>query len=171
MTIWTKNDEKETIYYELFPFKNWQIGLAHSSKGLCYLGFETDTHNSKEHLQKTFPKNTLQKKHSAFLDETFSKIKAKNYSAIPLHIKGTPFQIQIWKELLKIPSGEVRHYQDLHPQSSYARACGTAVGSNPISIIIPCHRVLQKSGKWQSYLWGKEIKKELLAMEGVEVHE
>ena len=82
---------------------------------------------------------------------------------------GTPFQISVWKELLKIPYGEVRTYGEIakgigNPKA--ARAVGRAVGANPIPIIIPCHRVVATDGLG-GYSCGIEIKKALLRREGV----
>lgn len=81
---------------------------------------------------------------------------------------GTPFQISVWKELLKIPAGEVRTYSDIAQaigSPKAVRAVGTAVGSNPVSIIIPCHRILPKSGGIGHYYWGAPFKEKLLEME------
>jgi methylated-DNA-[protein]-cysteine S-methyltransferase len=81
---------------------------------------------------------------------------------------GTPFQISVWKELLKIPYGKVRTYGEIaekigNPRA--ARAVGNAVGANPIPIIIPCHRVVATNGLG-GYSCGVEIKKKLLRLEG-----
>jgi len=82
---------------------------------------------------------------------------------------GTPFEVSIWKELLKIPYGEVRTYGEIgrkirNPHA--ARAVGNAVGANPIPIIIPCHRVVASNGIG-GYSCGVEIKKKLLEIEGM----
>ena len=87
---------------------------------------------------------------------------------LPLHPKGTPFQERVWKALLQIPYGEVRSYIDLaravgNPKA--VRAVGGANGSNPISIIIPCHRVIGADGSIVGYGGGLERKGWLLAHE------
>ena len=74
----------------------------------------------------------------------------------------------VWKALLEIPDGQVSTYSDIAAaidQSSSARAVGNAIGRNPISFLIPCHRVIQKSGGLGGYHWGLTIKKSLLAFE------
>lgn len=81
---------------------------------------------------------------------------------------GAPFQIKVWEALLRIPSGQVTTYSELarvtgHPQA--VRAVGTAVGRNPISWLIPCHRALRKSGGLGGYHWGLPIKRAMLAWE------
>lgn len=83
-------------------------------------------------------------------------------------ICGTPFQISVWQELITIPAGEVRTYSDIaHAIGSpkAVRAVGTAVGANPVSILIPCHRIVPKRGGIGNYYWGTSIKEKLLEME------
>ena len=85
-----------------------------------------------------------------------------------IELWGTPFQISVWEELLKIPSGHHLSYGEIaenigHPKAH--RAVGTAVGANPISGYIPCHRVLPKSGGLGNYRWGVGIKEKLLGEE------
>lgn len=87
---------------------------------------------------------------------------------VPLSPEGTPFQQTVWKELLKIPYGETISYGELarrigNPNAS--RAVGLANGSNPIPIIIPCHRVIGSNGKLTGYGGGLPIKEKLLALE------
>jgi AraC family transcriptional regulator of adaptative response/methylated-DNA-[protein]-cysteine methyltransferase len=85
-----------------------------------------------------------------------------------IHLFGTNFQIQVWQALLKIPSGAAVSYKDVadyigKPKAS--RAVGGAVGANPISLLIPCHRVIQQSGIIENYGWGTARKKLILALE------
>lgn len=85
-----------------------------------------------------------------------------------LFLIGAPFQIKVWEALLAIPSGQVATYSDIaaqigHPKA--VRAVGTAVGRNPISCLIPCHRALRKSGELGGYHWGLPVKRALLARE------
>jgi AraC family transcriptional regulator of adaptative response/methylated-DNA-[protein]-cysteine methyltransferase len=85
-----------------------------------------------------------------------------------LHLTGGPFQIKVWEALLAIPSGHVTTYSDIavaigHPGA--VRAVGTAVGRNPVSWIIPCHRALRKAGGLGGYHWGLDVKRAMLAFE------
>jgi len=85
-----------------------------------------------------------------------------------LHLIGAPFQIKVWEALLAIPSGQVTTYSQIagaigHPAA--VRAVGTAVGRNPISFFIPCHRALRKSGGLGGYHWGLPVKRAMLAWE------
>jgi AraC family transcriptional regulator of adaptative response/methylated-DNA-[protein]-cysteine methyltransferase len=88
----------------------------------------------------------------------------------PFHLllKGTNFQINVWRALLSLPRGCVFSYQDIaahigHPKSF--RAVAGAVSVNPIAYLIPCHRVITKSGKIHNYRWGKARKKAILGWE------
>ena len=86
-----------------------------------------------------------------------------------LHVKGTSFQVAVWRALLEIPPGETRSYGEIarrvgHPDA--CRAVGTAVGANPVSLLIPCHRVTRASGAPGQYRWGNDLKRTILAREG-----
>ena len=86
----------------------------------------------------------------------------------PLYLIGAPFQIKVWEALLSIPSGQVTTYSEIaervgNPRA--VRAVGTAVGKNPVSWLIPCHRALRKSGGLGGYHWGLPVKRAMLAYE------
>lgn len=95
-------------------------------------------------------------------------------TARPLHtmLRGTNFQIKVWEALLAIPDGGVATYQQIarltgHPGAT--RAVGSAVGHNPVSMLIPCHRVIRADGTWGNYHWGLDRKNALLAWEAERV--
>jgi AraC family transcriptional regulator of adaptative response/methylated-DNA-[protein]-cysteine methyltransferase len=88
--------------------------------------------------------------------------------SLSLHVKGTNFQLKVWRALLEIPVGSVTTYGDLaaavgDPKAS--RAVGTAVGSNPVSYLIPCHRVIRSTGEIGGYAWGPDRKRAMLRYE------
>ncbi len=88
-----------------------------------------------------------------------------------LHLIGAPFQIKVWEALLQVPSGHVTTYSDIAKavgSPKAVRAVGTAVGKNPVSWLIPCHRALRKSGELGGYHWGTPIKRAMLAYESAE---
>jgi len=92
----------------------------------------------------------------------------------PLGLHGTPFQLSVWQELYRIPYGEVRSYGKIasaigHPSAS--RAVGAANRANPIAIIVPCHRVIGRSGMLTGYSGGLPTKSWLLSLEGIEYKE
>ncbi len=85
-----------------------------------------------------------------------------------LHVGGTNFQLRVWNALLNTPAGSVTSYAGLASaigEASAARATGNAVGSNPVAVLIPCHRVIAKSGIIGNYKWGSNKKRALLAWE------
>ena len=94
--------------------------------------------------------------------------KAMGDGEVKLHMIGAPFQIKVWEALLSIPSGHVTTYSEIAQcvgKPKAVRAVGTAVGRNPISWLIPCHRALRKSGELGGYHWGLPVKRALLAWE------
>lgn len=87
-----------------------------------------------------------------------------------LHIRGTAFQQQVWSALLAIPDGQTRTYGEIATaigRPKAFRAVGSAVGKNPVAILIPCHRVLAANGQLGGFYWGPAMKRRLLAAEGV----
>ncbi|MGH7768372.1 MAG: methylated-DNA--[protein]-cysteine S-methyltransferase, partial [Candidatus Binatia bacterium] len=87
---------------------------------------------------------------------------------IPVLLVGTPFRLKVWEALLKIPSGHVLSYHDIARLIGNSRACravGAAVGANPVSYLIPCHRVIHETGIVGNYRWGQERKLAMLAWE------
>ncbi len=88
---------------------------------------------------------------------------------IPLDMQGTDFQKQVWRQLQEIPYGETRSYRQIAAaigQPNAVRAVGAANGSNPLAIVVPCHRVIGSSGKLTGYGGGLPLKKRLLELEG-----
>ncbi len=151
------------------PFGNCVIAVT--KRGLCFMGFYSDGHNNnfENDMMDRFPNAQFEKNRDKTLSyfETIFNPDLKNRE-ISLFVRGTNFQIKVWEALLKIPAGSVFSYQDIariigKPQAS--RAVGSAVGSNPISYIIPCHRVIQNMGVFGDYHWGSYRKKAMLLWE------
>lgn len=146
--------------------------LATTARGICYLGFvESDKEELLSQLNATWPD-------SSFIEDTTTiaplvcNIFQSNRRNIPkpitLLVKGTNFQINVWKALLTIPEGTIVSYKDIArslkmPKSS--RAVGNALAINPIGYLIPCHRVITSSGAFSSYRWGTARKKVLIGWE------
>jgi AraC family transcriptional regulator of adaptative response/methylated-DNA-[protein]-cysteine methyltransferase len=115
---------------------------------------------------KTFMKNSHQK--TAVTSEDDKSLKLDSDSQLLL--QGTPFQIEVWKALLQIPSGQERSYSQIAEQigrPKATRAVGTAIGKNPIALHVPCHRVRRSDGTLGGYRWGLKVKKQLLKDEGL----
>ncbi|MBO6933783.1 MAG: methylated-DNA--[protein]-cysteine S-methyltransferase [Deltaproteobacteria bacterium] len=152
---------------------DWTVGdtllgpalVATTERGVCAMRFD----EGPEWLQRRFPNATLRENADAGAD-ALSVLRGASESTGPLalHVRGTPFQVQVWRALIAIPVAEHTSYGELaesigHPSS--ARAVGNAVGANPIAVLIPCHRVLRKEGALGGYRWGLPRKRALLAME------
>ncbi len=93
----------------------------------------------------------------------------RNCFELPLKLDGTPFQRQVWQALLSLPYGKTASYEEIakaveKPKAS--RAVGNAVGANPLLLIVPCHRIIKKSGETGNFGAGRELKKQLLRLEG-----
>jgi O-6-methylguanine DNA methyltransferase len=89
--------------------------------------------------------------------------------SVPLDMQGTDFQLSVWRQLVKIPYGETRSYAQVAEaigRPKAVRAVGAANGSNPVAIVVPCHRVIGSSGKLTGYGGGLPLKKRLLELEG-----
>ncbi|RME83309.1 MAG: methylated-DNA--[protein]-cysteine S-methyltransferase [Planctomycetota bacterium] len=141
-----------------------------SPLGNIYLWGWQDSLISLSFKEKPFPKDlpsssTLEKA-ACQLEEYFSGDRREFHTSLLL--QGTPFQIRVWRALLEIPYGKTCSYEEIAIQIGKPRACravGNSNGKNPIPIIIPCHRVVEKSGKLGGYSSGLEIKEKLLLLE------
>lgn len=145
---------------------------AATSRGICYLAFVTDHTSGLILLKNQFPAATFTSGTNDHLDgvqKVFSS--GSRPENIKLHLKGSEFQLKVWEALLKIPPGAVTTYASVarHIKNPNAfRAVGTAIGSNPIAYLIPCHRVIQASGETGGYRWGTTRKSCILGWEGAQ---
>ena len=106
-------------------------------------------------------------------DKVLTAINTGINTEIQIYLYGTAFQIKVWQELLKVPTGITCKYQEVanrigRPNS--VRAVANAVGANPIAVLVPCHRIIHSDGSLSGYRWGKELKKKLLKREGITSH-
>lgn len=163
-----------TIAYQMESTPFGPILMATTHQGICYLGFHDSLEEGLAALQLRFPFAQIQPSQdkSPHPVVTFFQFPTGNLPQIKLHLKGTPFQLKVWEALLKIPMGARSTYGQLaHEigQPTASRAVGTAIGSNPIAFIIPCHRVIQASGHLGGYMWGPIRKAALLGWENAAV--
>src|SRR5690606_13148776 len=132
--------------------------VASTPKGICALTFEDNENTALHNLKNKFPNARFQQRLDS-IQQNALLIFQNDWSQLPkirLHLKGTDFQLKVWESLLKIPLGSLSTYGKLaekigHPNAS--RAVGTAIGSNPIAFLIPCHRVIQATGNFGGYMW------------------
>lgn len=156
-----------TLSYRFFDSPLGEMLQVHSSRGLCFLGFvDASRAEALEQAQARWPAARLEY-HLNQPPLSLPQLQAHRQLP-PLHLWGTDFQHKIWEALLLVPPGQVCSYAQLaqaSQKSSALRALGTAVGVNPLSVLIPCHRVIQSSGVFGNYHWGPERKLLLLARE------
>jgi len=155
--------KKLDINYAFFSSCFGDLIIASTSKGICFLAFCEDKAKAIENLKNEFPLANLSKQIDVFQQKAllFFQDNQAELPEIKLHLKGTEFQIKVWKTLLRIPNGKLATYTQIARQvENYkaSRAVGTAIGNNPIAYIIPCHRVIQSSGRIGGYRWGKTKK-------------
>ncbi len=154
------------------PFGN--LLVASTPKGVCYLGFAEDEPKALEDLQAKFPNARFQQKLD-LLQQNALFIFQNDWSKlgeIKLHLKGTDFQLKVWEALLKIPMGKLSTYGSIAEQignPKASRAVGTAIGSNPVAFLIPCHRVIQSSGVFGGYFWGTTRKTAIIGWESAKI--
>ena len=144
--------------------------VAVTPRGICGLWFVRGQRDGAlAELARTWPEATLRERDEA-TSSVASQVFAREYpnGRLGLLLRGTNFQIKVWEALLRIPEGAVVTYEDIaaaigRPRA--VRAVGNAVGSNPVSYLVPCHRVIRKSGEFGNYGGGRERKRLMLGVE------
>lgn len=154
------------LYYTYYPSPIRRLLILSDGESITHIDFEKEQYepNPKWHKKDELP--VFQKVYLAF--ERYFSGEVERFSDIPLKPEGTAFQLSIWQALREIDYGELSSYGDLALQINNpkaVRAVGGAVGSNPISIIIPCHRILGKDRTLTGFGGGLEAKRFLLQLE------
>ncbi|MEO6423109.1 MAG: methylated-DNA--[protein]-cysteine S-methyltransferase [Candidatus Nitrotoga sp.] len=161
-----------TIEYAVHDTPFGKAFIAITARGICVFSFlenmEIEGHLTA--LNKKWPHALVHENRQRTLAviKAMFGVEKKLDRPLSLHVAGTNFQISVWKALLQIPPAKVTSYSQVataigHPKS--ARAVGLAVGANPVAFLIPCHRVIQLSGKLGGYRWGEERKQAIHAWE------
>lgn len=159
------------IAYSIAGSPFGSVMVASTPKGVCYMAFEEDEKKAVDDLRLRFPNAALENKTDALQRSALAIFQNDRSSLkrIKLHLKGTAFQLKVWESLLKIPMGRLSTYGAIasaigNPDAS--RAVGTAIGSNPVAFLIPCHRVIRASGVFGGYMWGVTRKAAIIGWEG-----
>ncbi len=164
-----------TIRYGVHASPFGQCLLAVTPRGVCGLSFLTDgLAPALAELAQHWPRAQLIKSPRVtrpVLERIFPPRRGAAPQNLDLHIPGTNFQIKVWEALLRIPAGSVTTYSQIAaaidaPRA--ARAVGTAIGSNPVAYLIPCHRVIRAGGTLGDYHWGRARKHSMLAWEALQ---
>lgn len=146
------------------------ILVASTTKGICHMAFAESEQDGLVALQQNFPKAhytqmvDMQQQNALFI---FTN-RWKQINQVKLHLKGTAFQLKVWQTLLKIPMGQLATYGHIAAEiksPGASRAVGTAIGSNPVAFLIPCHRVIQATGLVGGYMWGPNRKAAIIGWE------
>jgi AraC family transcriptional regulator of adaptative response/methylated-DNA-[protein]-cysteine methyltransferase len=152
--------------------------LATTDRGICGLHFVKDgdrkqTFSAFKYGWKRSELIENQEASRTLAQRIFNPEPGEKPRSFHLILKGTNFQIKVWEALIKIPFGSVVAYEDVAVQIGHTkatRAVGTAIGNNPISFLIPCHRVIRKTGAFGNYGGGTARKKAILGWEAAQVH-
>ena len=155
------------IHYTLIPGLFGDLLAAATDKGICFMRFLDDPSAALNELRAEYPNARLIGQETAF-HRRAADIFRTRCGRITLHIKGTPFQLKVWQALLDIPAGSLQSYGTVAQavgSPNAARAVGTAVGQNPVALLIPCHRVIRESGIIGGYRWQRGRKMAILAHE------
>lgn len=161
-----------TIRYGIHPTPFGKCLIATTERGICHLSFvQTSEGDAIDHLVTDWKQARMIEDHRAtihLIEPIFDLRYSHRGKPLNVHLRGTNFQLKVWEALLQIPVGEVTTYAGIASKignPNATRAVGTAVGHNPIAVLIPCHRVIRKVGDFGNYRYGPLRKKALLARE------
>ena len=167
-----RKGEGLSIYWGWFDSPFGPALVMGTEKGICGIGFsaETGEEAAMEDLVGRWPNATYVEDPVMLRPWVLAAFgaDAAGTEYAPLYLIGAPFQIKVWEALLAVPTGHVTTYSEIAStvgNKKAVRAVGTAVGRNPISWLIPCHRALRKSGGLGGYHWGLPVKRAMLAYE------
>ncbi|MEA3462092.1 MAG: methylated-DNA--[protein]-cysteine S-methyltransferase [Bacteroidota bacterium] len=162
-----------TIHYGFHqgPFGKY-ILAATSEQHICALEFTEDEKEAVESLRQHWNESKLE--HDPRFTASLAEELFSHDPATPLKVlvKGTPYQMKVWEALLKIPFGELVSYQAVseHVQNPQGlQATGGAIGKNPVAFLIPCHRVVRKTGAINGYRWGLDRKSAMIGWEAAQI--
>ena len=162
------------IYHGIHPSPFGPMFLALTDKGICELAFGSGEvlENEARGLHRRWPAAQVfqdSKRTASTADRLFSPRSGSGdgrESGFHLFVKGTNFQVNVWRALLRVPEGSLISYKQLARLTgnpAAIRATASAVGANPVSYLIPCHRILRSTGELGGYHWGIERKRALIA--------
>ena len=163
---YAKKGANLTINYGYFDSPFGDMLVMGTDRGICGLAFTAEF--GRDHAMSDMTSRWPQAKYAENPDRLDVASLINNQQPANLHLIGSPLQIKVWEVLLSIPSGQVTTYSEIAEhigRPKAVRAVGTAVGRNPISWLIPCHRALCKSGGLGGYHWGLPVKRAMLAWE------
>lgn len=164
--------EGARIAYLTVPCELGLLLIAGTGHGVCWLGIHECAEYLESELRRDLLKAEIVHDEDPLRELSSGVLRWLQNRALPpdlpVDIRATPFQLAVWRELCAIPRGATRSYHEIavrlgNPRA--ARAVGRANGSNPLALLIPCHRAIGSDGKLTGYRWGLEYKRRLLDFE------
>ncbi len=163
---WLPEDDILSIEYSFYDTAFGEVLAANTFKGVCYLGLiQNNSEKVLVDFKQRFKHTKPMEKETSLQKQVIRFLNGSTEEFIPFHLRGTAYQTEIWRKLIRIPYGKVISYATLGGGVAYSRAAGAANGRNPVFWIIPCHRAVKTTGDFDRYFWGENIKKNLLAWE------
>ena len=168
-SAWRDGGRGETIRYVVTDSALGPLLIAATSKGICRMTFAED----ERALRRRFPNAEIRPDDGTiapWVEQALAEIDHPTAHDLPLDVRGTAFQEKVWQELRRIPLGQTRSYAEIAAaigEPGAVRAVGTANGSNPVAVLVPCHRVIRSDGSLGGYGGGLPNKRKLLAAEGI----
>lgn len=162
------------LRYQVIESHFGKIVLAESDLGITHLSFLRTNDTPLAVLESSCPEAHFKEELGTYgnrVKNYFSSWKTPE-KQIVLDLKGTPFQVSVWKALLSIPSTQYLAYNDIAKiidRPNAVRAVGTAIGKNPVAYLIPCHRVIRETGELGGYKWGDDRKTLINGFENVQL--
>ena len=170
--IHQQQSNKTKIVYTIVSCDLGYLLVATTDKGICGIKLGDHAEELVKILAKEFKQAIIirdNNSHQDWVKKILNFIAGEEYDLnLPIDIRGTEFQQQVWQALQNIPYGETRTYQEIANdlgKPKAARAIGNACGANPIALIIPCHRVVCTDGSLGGYYWGIERKQKIIERE------
>jgi AraC family transcriptional regulator of adaptative response/methylated-DNA-[protein]-cysteine methyltransferase len=171
---YAKGGQGASIFYALTPCRLGRLLVAATRRGVCFVALGERDGELTAKLNAEFPAAAEITRDDELLGQSVAALLemidgAEPHADLPLDIRFTAFQRRVWEELTRIPPGETRSYSEIaaalgHPGAQ--RAVGRACATNPLPVIIPCHRAVQQDGGLGGYRWGTARKRKLLDAEG-----
>lgn len=159
------------INYTFAPSPFGTVLIGSTQRGICFMSFVDDEACAFGQMQHNFPNATFIQATDEMQQNALSVFNTdwQNTNQIRLYLKGTDFQLKVWRILLCLSMGELSTYGTIAQQignQGAARAVGTAIGHNPVAYLIPCHRVIRSTGVLGNYMWGDVRKTAIIGWEG-----
>lgn len=161
----------ESIRFTILSSESGRLLLAVTERGICAIELGDDDAALAQKLAREFPQAALQRDDAALRGwsrQVLEAVREGTISRLPLDLRGTAFQLRVWRALQEIPRGETRSYASIAARigrPSASRAVARACASNRVALVVPCHRVVRADGEPGGYRWGSERKRRILAAE------